>query len=200
MARYPEGVQRRLGILTRAGWLTGALRVPRLHTLIDFLENSGEFFRLSDVHLPHQENPLSFLALHRTAAMFVAPLDGMQGYDIAPTTTQTTVHDVSCLFDHGMLVGKLEILTGIRVSDYLMHRGGFIPVRECSLRGAPYLPPESQQTFALALVNRDRIVGVSESHAESTVSTARLPVVKSAGAKAARANNDKDAVPRRSDA
>lgn len=180
MMHYPESVQRKLGILTRAGWVTASLRVPKLHTLADFVDTSGEFFRLSEAWLPHAEAALPFLALHRASAMFIVPLDGMQGFDVAPHTTPTTVHDVSCLFDHGVLAGKLEILTGVRVSDYLMHRGGFIPLANCSLQGAPYLPPEALQTFPLALVNRDRIVGVAEAPREPRLSIAR-PAGREAG-------------------
>jgi hypothetical protein len=162
MHPYPETNTRRLGILTMAGWLTGTLRVPRLHTLVDFIDTSHDFLKLSDVHLIEHDQRLPFLALQRSAAMFIAPLDDQPRKDTLPRSPETTEREVACLFDHCILVGKLDVFKGTRVSDYLMHRGGFIPVRECTLRGGGYLPPEARGTFELALVNRSRILGVSE--------------------------------------
>jgi hypothetical protein len=162
MSPYPEVVERRVGILTRAGWLTGTLRVPKLHTLADHVETAQRFFRLSDVQLPDTTEKVPFLALQRSAAIFITPLDGqMRNYD-RPVPEVASEEEIAFLFDHSMLVGTVDVLYGTRVSDMLMHQNEFIPVRRCSLRAASYLPPEAYATHDFVLVNRLQILGVVE--------------------------------------
>ena len=178
MPPKPDLVQRKLGILSRAGWMTGTLHVPRLRLLSDAIDTAGDFLRLSDVTLPNQLGKVPFFALHRRAATFVVPMDDVKGYDINAITAAKNHFEVSCLFEQGAaLVGELEILVGLRVSDYLTHRG-LMPVRRCRLHGVADLPEEAKVAFPLALVNREAIIGVSEL-ANEAAAAARLPIARS---------------------
>ena len=182
MAYLAESVQRKLAILSGGGWITGTLRVAKMPVLIDAIEGIGEFLRLSEVRLPNTPAPIPFFALHRSSVMYIVPLDDPQRAETTPFTKPTLIHEVSCLFDQGVLSGTLEILTGMRVSDYLVQRAGFMPVRGCTWHGAA--ATGAPATFPLALVNRQRVVGVSESSAELTprLEIARQkPVTPSAG-------------------
>lgn len=169
MATYPELIPRPLGILTNTGWITGTMGVPKMHTLADYLESGRDFLKLTDVKLPHVDLKLPFLALQRRAAILVVPLDHQPRQDSSASSLTTSERDVVCLFDDCMLSGKVDVLASARLSDFLMHRAGFIAVRNGTLRGAAYLPPEARVPFDLAFVNRERIVGVSDTKEDEAV-------------------------------
>ena len=163
MAYQPDLVQRRIGILTTAGWLTCVLRVPKLRTLSDHLDSLGEFLRLTDVHFVGSQNAIPFLLLHKTSIFFCTPTE-TSPTDAPKATGVSSTHQVNLLFDIGTMQGTLETLKNVRISDALMNKNGFLTLRNAQFR--VNRGPADNKDFPLVLVNRDRIVGLIEEGAK----------------------------------
>lgn len=120
-------------ILTFAGWVRGKLHVPVKANLVDYLNRGEALFRVTEAVLPEQTVTHRFFALERSAVIAVIPVDpSEQPPPVAPGSTRD--HDTSWLLPNGSVVqGTLHLLQGVRVSDHLMHRIGFVVLRRATL-------------------------------------------------------------------
>jgi hypothetical protein len=149
-------------ILTFAGWIEGTFHVPTRVGFLEFLDREATLFRLSDVLLPGQLQRHPFFALERSAVVGVTLPEGESSAAGRPPGVYAT-HRVSWLLGSGGVVdGEVELLEGIRVSDFLMHHPGFLPIE----RGTIFLRGDDGSTeavpFSSLALQASRAVGVSE--------------------------------------
>lgn len=153
--------QRRVAarVLTPAGWLTGHFHVPEARPLVSFLNGTSDFFTLTHVRLPGQSADLEFLALQRSAALFVIPGDDplVEASDTHPEPPRSA--QISCLLESGMLTGTLRIPPNLRVSDQLIRQAGFLALRDCTIA---LDQPQGVEAASVVVVNAARVVGVAE--------------------------------------
>lgn len=148
-------------IFTPAGWIEGDMHVARKTLLVDHLNRPEPLFRLTDVVLPGHEVHEPFFALVRSAVSFVVPLDATEVQ--APIEGRVT-HDTVWLLQSGIVVdGKLDLHPGVRVSDHLEHRVGFVALHDCTL----YFPAHHATTTVIPRVpflclQTERAIGASE--------------------------------------
>jgi hypothetical protein len=156
MSQYqPEQREIPARLLTRAGWLTGTLHVPKLQSLLDFLNHPTDFFKLTNASLPHGLQA-DFFALQRDSVSLVVPGVEESELRLNRPAGEHERHDICCLLDTGSLDATLGILKDIRVSDYLHSHSGFCVMRDCKTHGS-----EGQEA-PIVLVNTDQLVGVTE--------------------------------------
>lgn len=153
-----------VAVYTSAGWVSGSVSAPPLQGLIDFLNQSKGFVKLTGVTLPSGA-ALPFFALQRKAAVVVVPLteDEKPGRTVVGATSPRLV---SILLDSGALTGVIDVVSNLRVSDYLMQHTDFIGLRDCEMHvAAPGVAPGA---IPYAIVNAERIIGASEDAAGAT--------------------------------
>ena len=150
-----------VSIFTRAGWITGSLHIAPETELARYLEGDDRFFRLTDVQLPSEEGQREFFAMHVDEALLLVPRDVAAQYVAVPEGS--THRDIACLLGEGTLFGALDVPSGTRVSDYLMSRKGFIPVRRCRTPLIE-LPAELAEPLEMIYLNTHKIIGVTESN------------------------------------
>jgi len=161
----PEGTRpehKRLAarIYTPSGWIVGNFHVPQGRQLLPFLNETKQFFTLTDVQLPGHTRPLSFLAVQRSATILVVPAEAENiGGDV---TGVATTHQVSCLLHGGLLMGALRLPSTVRVSDHLMATAQFFLLRDCTIGLDDPQRGGSVEATRLVLVNASRLVGVAE--------------------------------------
>ena len=150
-----------VAIRSSAGWITGRIHLEGGISLLRHLNESGAFFRLTDVMLPGQKTPRQFFAIHLREAAFVVPLDCEEKKAAKEFSNETLRHEVACLLPEGPLFCSFDVLAGIRVSDYLMNHTKFIPVHRC---WTPFreLPESLAEPVEFGFLNAARVVGVSE--------------------------------------
>lgn len=148
-------------IFTSAGWIEADMHVGRKTPLIDHLNRPESLFRLTNVILPGHENKEPFFALVRSSVAFVVPLDPT---DFAPPIEGKVTHRTVWLLRGGIVIeGQLDLHPGIRVSDHLEHRSGFIALHDCAL----YFPAQHGATTVVPRVpclslQTERAIGASE--------------------------------------
>ncbi len=119
--------------LTFAGWLRGSLHVPPKVQLVDFLNRGEVLFRLTDASLPETLGVQPFFALQRSAVIAVIPEVADEKLPAMPVGALQE-HPTSWLLPDGSVVhGTIGLLHGVRVSDHLMHRSGFVALREATV-------------------------------------------------------------------
>lgn len=149
-------------IYTTAGWIQGSFRIPIIHTLADWLDHSGEFFKLMDVRLPRTHETVPFFALQRHAAVLVVPRVPLADPERSRFAGTLERHHVSVLFANGVVRGAIEVLTGVRVSDFLARWPSFIPVHDAIIAIEGDSEPLMTQPVPLIFVNAPKIVGFTE--------------------------------------
>lgn len=146
-------------LLTNAGWARGKFLVMRSHGFIESLENSPGLLKMRDVQLPGYPAPMAFFGVWRDSiALIVAEQDA--GAPQVPVANGV-IHHVTCLLASGVLVGKLQLRPGIRLSDHLQRFDGFLTLEDCTFQtvsGAPL----SQGAMRVVHVNVKHLVGVTE--------------------------------------
>jgi hypothetical protein len=131
---------------------------------VENLNRPEPIFRLTDVRLPGQTTRHDFFALERAAVIAVIPADGGGELFEAPGAGARAAHRTSWLLPNGAVVdGALDLMPGVRVSDHLVHRTGFLQLHDCTLfwrdeAGASCVEP---QIPAIAL-HAGRAIGASE--------------------------------------
>ena len=162
MAYQPD--QRKISsqVLTTAGWLKGTFHILRSAKFVDQLNVPNEFFKLTDVSFIGKEQAIPFFAVQREAVTIVIPPSNERDL-ILEGIEELVPHNVFMLFDSGYVEGRLMIRKGVRVSDYLVKKSGFVLLRRCTL----YLGSLQDEFFAQEqhpsiVVNASKIVGVSE--------------------------------------
>ena len=137
-------------------WILGTFHLPKLHGFDDHLRKLRTFFPLTDVDLG--AGPLPFLAVRASAIQAVAPTAREEELLLSPVAGAAP-RAVSCYLDHLAIHGTLELLPGVRTSDYLGHQDGFIPLRTCRVvPGAPGL----SEPLPVVFVNARSIIAVAE--------------------------------------
>ncbi|MBX3248035.1 MAG: hypothetical protein KF901_12715 [Myxococcales bacterium] len=157
----PEQRRVLVRLLTRAGWITGKLHVPVAQPLLDYLEEPRTFVSLSDVKLPAGEE-LSFLAVAMSGIVLVQPMADELVEAVSRSTSRTVLHQVSCLFEGGMVLGTLALSADRRVSDELLAAKGFVVVGHCTIGiDAPGKGPAVEAGIHV-LVHAPALLGVTE--------------------------------------
>lgn len=157
MAYHPP--QRAVGafILSLSRWIRATFHLPKLHAFEEYLARGRAFFPLTNVSLGAGP-PLEFLALRASAAHVVVPERADRELLLAPAP-EVRPRGVSCYLEHVAVHGTLELLPGIRTSDFLAHQEGFIMLRACTL-----VPPLQgrPEPHPIVFVNARGIVAVAE--------------------------------------
>jgi hypothetical protein len=129
--------------------------VPKLQSLLDFLNHPTDFYKLTDASLPHGLHA-DFFALQRDSVSLVIPQVDESELHLNRPSGDFERHEISCLLNAGALDATLGVLKNTRVSDYLHSHTGFCVMRSCKTHGA------QGQEAPLVLVNTDQLVGVTE--------------------------------------
>ena len=150
-----------VAIRSSAGWVTGRIHLESGTSFLRHLNESGAFFRLTDVTLPGEKRLRQFFAIHVRETAFVVRLDCGEEKDVRECLNETLRHEVACLLPEGPMFCSFDVLAGVRVSDYLMNHTRFIPVRRC---WTPFreLPGSLSEPVEFGFLNAARLVGVSE--------------------------------------
>jgi hypothetical protein len=150
-------------IFTPAGWIVGKLHVAREWRMISYINRAPEFFSLADVILEGRPRVVPLFTLQRSAIEFiVVETEEDRAMDNAPR--DQIEHAVSCLLQNGTLYGRIEIIRGVRLSDFLSKARGFVLVRDAhfQLRN-PWDPRTIDHREPVVLLNPSAVIGVSES-------------------------------------
>ncbi len=165
-ARSPRPRQRRVTaeFLIPAGWVSGTLMVPESQSLADFLGVAGPFLKLADARLPWSDKLVGFFALQRSSVGLIAPLGGGgEHVETAGGAGITSPWSIACVFDQGMLHGRLDFLVNLRLSDYLLQQTGFLIVRTAVWEPlGPQAAGKAGQRWPVALINPLRVLGLVE--------------------------------------
>jgi hypothetical protein len=153
---YPP--QRAVGafILSLDHWIRATFHLPKLHAFEEYLARARSFFALTNVELG--QGALEFLALRASAAHVVVPDVAERELHLQPSIG-TTPRFVSCYLEHVAIHGTLELLPGVRTSDFLAHQSGFIV-----LRASRIVPPllARPEPVPLLFVNAGAILAVAD--------------------------------------
>lgn len=151
-------------ILLSTRWISGTLPVPELQSLTDYLNTSGAFVKLTDATVPGLEGAPEFLALQRSAISLVAPTALEERVETEGGAGITSPWRIACLFDQGILYGRLDFLVNLRLSDYLRQQAGFLVVRDgvWAAAGSGAAPHPSANRWPVVLVNPARALGIVE--------------------------------------
>ena len=123
-------------VLTPAGFLEATFHVALKSNLVDMLNRGDALFRLTQARLPTTPEPLPFFALERSAAVLVAPQGGHEQPPTPPHGALKNHHTWWLLHGGAVVEGTLTLLHGVRVSDHLLHRTGFVVLKDAVLRVA----------------------------------------------------------------
>ncbi len=148
-------------ILTFAGWIDGTFHVPAKHGFLETLARGEEMFRLTGVLLPGQTSRHAFFAVHRAAVIGVAPPDGEPVALSLPAGARVT-RRVSWLLASGVVDGDLEVHESVRLSDFILHQTGFIPLRDATVMLRGEGGGWTAEPVPLFAVQANRAIGVSE--------------------------------------
>jgi hypothetical protein len=148
-------------LFTRAGWVTGTLRVPVKSRLIEHLNHSREFISLTDVRFETQPDPIPFFAVQRDAIMLLIPPEGE--VISAATIEEMVVHPLSAMIELGTLYGQFKTLKSVRVSDFISATRGFFHLEHCDLVLGDRWGREIKEAHRPhVLVNIKHVIGVTE--------------------------------------
>lgn len=157
MAYHPP--QRAVGafILSLDHWIRATFHLPKLLAFEEHLARGRAFFSLTNVELA-RGTVLEFVALRADAAHLVVPDVAERELRLQPAGG-TRPRDVSCYLEHVAVHGTLELLPGVRTSDFLEHQAGFIMLRVCRI--VPPLPLRPEPA-PVVFVNAGAILAVAE--------------------------------------
>jgi hypothetical protein len=144
-------------ILSLDHWIRATFHLPKLHAFEEHLARGRSFFALTNVSLG-RGTVLEFLALRVSAAHLVVPEVAERELRVPPAGG-TRPRDVSCYLEHVAVHGTLELLPGVRTSDFLAHQEGFITLRACRI-----VPPLAgrPEPLPVVFVNAVAILAVAE--------------------------------------
>jgi hypothetical protein len=127
--------------------------------LLPYLNGDEAFFRMTNVSLPEQPSTIPFLALQRKAVLVVVPgEDALLGIQDEGDRKR---HEVTCLFDGGLVMGTLPLPQGVRVSDELMQSQEFFAIEDCTL-AIDASPEPTMEAEELVFVHAAEMFGVAE--------------------------------------
>ena len=149
-------------IFTSAGWIIGKLHVGAELSMVDFLNHTQEFFSLADVILEDRPKVIPLFTLRRSAIMFLV-VETNEGLEPALHPRNLVEHAISCLLQNGILYGRVNIMQGVRLSDHLSRKSGFVLVRDCHFRlQNPWEDRIIDHREPAVLLNPQAVIGVSE--------------------------------------
>lgn len=137
-------------------WIRGTFHLPKLHAFEEHLAKRRAFFPLTDVELG-TGGSLDFLALRASAAHIIIPEEPQRDLRLREVTG--VPREVSCYLAQVAVHGKLELLPGVRTSDFLAHQKGFIMLHGCRL--VPSLPMRPEPVPVI-FVNAGALLAVAE--------------------------------------
>ncbi len=150
-------------VLTPAGWVLGRLRSPLNTPLLDYLNQREPFLRLTDVSIPPRHDRHDFFAVGLESAVAWIPQETAAVEEMT-AGLGTVAHATSWLLPGGVVLdGHLDLDPGERVSDHLLHRKGFVVLKDVTLilpHGGPFLP--GAFTYEVLALQSARAVGVTE--------------------------------------
>ena len=147
-------------ILVPGGWLQGTLSIPSSQSLTDFLNGAGTFLKLADTLLPGDgTRRVGFFALQRDAVRMIAPAVGAVPVEAEGVGGITSPWRISCLFDQGILDGRLDFLVNLRLSDYLRQQAGYLVVRDGIWQASG---DGDARRWPVLLVNPGQVLGIVE--------------------------------------
>ncbi|HUL70669.1 MAG TPA: hypothetical protein VLT17_10610 [Gemmatimonadales bacterium] len=150
-------------VLTPGGWMAGTFIVPQAQNLLDFLNTSGRFLKLTAVRRPGRTEQLPFFALSEESALLIVPQDRHRVVmELLPATV--TPLQISCVLPAGLLEGRLEFLKNLRLSDFLRQHDGFLMLRDATWQPETgRLPSDGRRDVPTVMVNANRLTGIEES-------------------------------------
>ena len=162
-SQAPRPAQRKspVRVYSTSGWIEGTLHVPQALPLLDFLNEGRRFFTLTDVTLERGVT-FPFLALARSAIIFVEPHAEELVEGSAHTSVRTRLRQVSCLFPGGMVMGSLGLREDARVSDELLDSGSFFLVANCTVGTDSAGTAPTMAAMAHVLLQASKVIGVAE--------------------------------------
>ena len=141
-------------VYAAGGWIRGAFVVPKLHALLQHLNTTPHFVKMTNVSLPGLEKKIDFVALRVESFTFIIAQD-----DQALKSGRETIRqDVSCLFPFGYINGKIETMPGMRVSDFVVANPRYFPLYDCTIR----LTGQQPTTEPVVVINAEKILGISQ--------------------------------------
>jgi hypothetical protein len=151
--------QRAVGawVLSVTGWIRCTFHLPEPLAFDDFLQHGRPFLPLTDVGLGPGA-PLPFLALRAAAAHLVAP-DPPEERLHLPAQKGTSTRDLSVYLERVAVHGTLRLRAGLRTSDFLVHRDGWVALHGCRIEPADRRMVEP---LPAVFVNAGAIVAVAE--------------------------------------
>jgi len=167
-SQAPRPAQRKapVRIYSTSGWIEGTLHVPQRLPLLDFLNEGRRFFTVTEVCLERGVN-LPFLALARSAIVFVEPQVDELVEGSARSSVRTRVRQVSCLFPGGMVMGAMALREDARVSDELLDSGRFFLVANCTVGTDSAGSAPTMAATTHVLLQASKLIGVAEVAAPS---------------------------------
>ena len=163
--RYTPPAQRDVTarMFTTAGWINGIFMIPKLRTFVEFLNNQQhDFFKLKDVSLPGLDKVIPFFALQRSTLIFLIP-EFESDLFTPPAGGERVTRDVSCALSTGVISGSLDILAGVRVSDFLMSKANFFfPLTKCTTFLRAGGQADVTRDIPVVIVNAPQVLGVAE--------------------------------------
>lgn len=164
----PRRREVRADVLTSIGWVRGTFSLPHLQSLVDHLNSTGPFLKLTDVELPHRDGIAHFWALQRTSVVLIAPTSGDDGVETGGSEGITAPLWVSCFCPAGSLEGRLDFTINLRLSDYLRQPVDFLVLRDAAWR--PYRTygdsTSAPRHFACAVLSTRSLIAIEEAQAQ----------------------------------
>lgn len=148
-------------ILSFAGWLEGAIHIAAKVGFLDHLNRPDTLYRVVEAKLPGQSMVLPFFALTRSSTVAVVPMEATEAP--VPIEGRKNHKTIWLLHDGIVIEGMLDLFEGVRISDHLAHRTGFVALHDCTV----YMPNGNGPTTVFPRVpflalQTDRAIGVSE--------------------------------------
>jgi hypothetical protein len=162
MAVSPQAQQSRdlsVELYTEGGWISGTLVVPKIQSLLAFVNRPEPFLKLSRVKIGSSGETLGFLSLQKGRVLLLVPIDAEER-ELQEFQVGTESHAIVALIGGGVVRGQVETPAKMRLSDYLMKNQGFMPLRGCS--ASLRTSGDTRTELPRALLNGAAVIGISE--------------------------------------
>jgi hypothetical protein len=149
-------------ILTEGGWLVGKMHVAAEWRLINFINNAPEFFSIADTVIEGRPRVFPLFTLQRAAIQFIV-VESDPDKEIDHNARNQIEHPIACLLRNGVLLGRLNVPRGVRLSDFLSRQKGFLLLKEVHFHlQNPWEKRVIDHREPFVLLNSDAVVGISE--------------------------------------
>ena len=149
-------------ILTPAGWIVGKLHVANEWRMINYINNAPDFFTLEDVVVEGRPRVLPLFTLQRSAIEFIV-VETEEDRKSDMPQRERIVHPIWCLLQNGLLHGKIEIIPGVRLSEFLSRSKNFLLLNEVHfILNSPRDERTIDHKEPVVLLNPAAVIGVTE--------------------------------------